>query len=214
LVSTLTPTARAATVKGTVIVPPEPHPSDAQAHWRVENGVLPVVPRGLDVRGEVVVVLDPEGAPKLPEPAPTVTLELHGLRLDPRAIAVPVGATVEFKNSDRVSHTLYAERLPTLMPPEPTAPGQVRAQRFLAPGEYRILDEEYPHIAGTVVVVDTPYVAAVDERGAFRIEVPEGRYTLRAFCRGAWMASRPLEVGPHTPDVVLHPAARAEGGAR
>jgi hypothetical protein len=90
----------------------------------------------------------------------------------------------------------------------------VRAQRFLAPGEYRILDEEYPHVAGTVVVVDTPYVAGVDERGAFRIEVPEGRYTLRAYWRGAWLAGRPLEVGPHTPDVVLHLAARAEGGPR
>jgi hypothetical protein len=208
---TLTPNAHAATVKGTVIVPPEPHPSDT---WRVENGILPVAPRAADLRGEAVVVLEPDGARPSPEAPPaTVSVELHGLRLDPRVVAVPLGATVEFKNSDRVLHTLYVERLTTLMAPAPTPPGQVRAQRFLAPGEYRILDEEYPHIAGTVVVVDTPYLAAVDDRGAFRVEVPEGRYTLRVFCGGAWLASRPLEVGSHTAEVVVH-ATPHEGATR
>ena len=48
---------------------------------------------------------------------------MHGLRMDPRVVIVPVGGSVEFKNDDRVPHTLYVEKATTLMPPAPTPAG-------------------------------------------------------------------------------------------
>ena len=193
--------ASAATVRGSVMLPPEPRGADHDAHWRVENGVLPVGPRVPDPRLDVIVVLD--GAANAKAQLPNATVTLHGLRLDPRVVVVPVGGSVEFKNDDRVPHTLYVEKATTLMPPAPTPAGQTRAQKFYAAGEYRVRDEEYPHIDGTVVVVQSPYVARLDEKGNFKLDVPEGKYTLKVFWRDHWAATQALEVTGRTTEVTL-----------
>jgi plastocyanin len=200
--------ASAATVRGSVMLPPEPRGADRDAHWRVENGVLPVGPRVPDPRLDVIVVL--EGAANAKAQLPNATVTLHGLRLDPRVVAVPVGGSVEFKNDDRVPHTLYVERATTLMPPAPTPAGQTRAQKFFAAGEYRVRDEEYPHVDGMVVVVQSPYVARLDEKGNFKLDVPEGKYTLKVFWRDHWAATQALEVTGRTTEVTLQlPATTA-----
>jgi plastocyanin len=211
------PTA-AATVRGTITLPPEaPDPRDSQ--WRVENGILPIGPRQPDPRADVIVVLEGQstkaGGKDAAAPS-TVQIELHGLRLDPRVVAVPVGTSVEFKNSDRVPHTLYIERATAVMPPTPTPSGKSRTQKFEVAGEYRIRDEEYPHIQGAVVAVRSPYFTRLDERGAFRLDVPEGKYALKVFYRTAWVVSQSVEVGAHTTDVAVQvPAAQtAPGGAK
>jgi plastocyanin len=207
--------AHATTVRGTVVLPPETRGSDGrEAHWRVENGVLPIGPRVPDPRTEVVVALDGQG-PKREAPAATATAELHGLRLDPRVIVIGVGGTVEFKNSDRVPHTLYVEHATSLMGPTPTPAGQSRAQKFFAAGEYPIRDEEYPHVEATVLAVQTPYTVRLDDKGGFKLDVPEGKYTLRVFYRGRWVLSQPLEVGSHSTDVTLQvPAGASDAAAR
>jgi hypothetical protein len=134
---------------------------------------------------------------------PNVTLSLHGLRLDPRVAAIPVGGSVEFKNDDRVPHTLFVDKATTLMPPAPTPAGQSRTQKFYAVGEYRIRDEEYPHVEATVLVVQSPYVTRLDEKGAFKLDVPEGKYTIKVFWRDKWVLSQPLEVTGRATEVNL-----------
>jgi hypothetical protein len=193
--------AQAATVRGTVVLPPEPRAPDQDAHWRVENGILPIAPRMPDPHLDVVVVLDNAAPHK--ESLPNATVELRGLRLDPRVAFISVGGTVEFKNLDRVPHVLYVERATSMMPPTPTPAGQTRAQKFFAAGEYPLRDDEYPHVEGTVLVLATPYVARLDEKGGFKLEVPEGKYTMRVFWRGAWVVQQPLEVGPRTTEVTV-----------
>jgi len=200
--------ASAATVRGSVLLPPEPRVADHDAHWRVENGVLPVGPRTPDPRLDVIVVLEGASGGKVQLPNATVTL--HGLRIDPRVTVVTVGATVEFKNDDRVPHTLYVEKATTLMPATPTPAGQTRTQKFFAAGEYRVRDEEYPHIDGTVLVVQTPYVARLDEKGNFKLDVPDGKYTLKVFWHDHWAVTQALEVNGRTTEVnVQVPAASA-----
>ena len=73
-------------------------------------------------------------------------------------------------------------------------------------------DEEYPHVDGTVLVVQTPYVARLDEKGNFKLEVPEGKYTLKVFFRDKWVTTQPLEVTSRTTEVIVQvPAATAAG---
>jgi len=205
-------TAAAATVRGTVMLPPEPRVVDHDAHWRVENGVIPVGPRVPDPHLDVIVVL--EGATSGKTQLPNATVTMHGLRLDPRVVAIPVGGAVDFKNDDRVPHTLYVEKATTLMPATPTPAGQTRTQKFYAAGEYRVRDEDYPHIDGTVIVVQTPYVARLDEKGNFKLDVPEGKYTLKVFWHDHWALSQPLEVTAHANEVTVQvPAASAAATA-
>ena len=72
-------------------------------------------------------------------------------------------------------HELSTPDTPKLMQLETLAPGGVRRQRFDAPGGYVIRDSEYPHIMISVIIVDSPYYAAVDEKGSFEIKnVPDG----------------------------------------
>ncbi|MCU1276565.1 MAG: hypothetical protein JWM53_111 [bacterium] len=194
-------TATAATVRGSVMLPSEPRATDRDTHWRVENGVLPIGPRVPDPRADVIVVL--EGAPNPKLQLPNVTMALHGLRLDPRVAAIPIGGSVEFKNEDRVPHTLFVEKATTLMPPAPTPAGQSRTQKFYAVGEYRVRDDEYPHVEATVLVVPSPYVARLDEKGNFKLDVPEGKYTIKVFWRYTWVLSQPLEVAGRTSEVTL-----------
>ena len=144
-------TAYATTVRGTVTLPPEPRSPDHDAHWRVENGMIAIGPRVPDPRVEVIVAFEAVGDHD--SKMPNATVSLHGLHLDPRVVVVPVGGTVEFKNDDRVPHTLYVEHATSLMKPEPTPAGQARTQRFFATGEYRVRDEEYPHVEGVVLEI-------------------------------------------------------------
>jgi len=187
--------ASGATVRGSVMLPPESRAADHDAHWRVENGVLPLGPRVPGSKAQV----------------PNATVDLHGLRLDPRVVVVPLGGSVEFKNSDRVPHTLYLERATTLMPPMPTPAGQSRSQKFYAAGEYRIRDEEYPHIDGTVLVLGTPYFVRLDEKGNFKLDVPEGKYTLKVFWRDKWVVTQPLEVSGRATEVTVQVPTAAVG---
>jgi hypothetical protein len=209
LVLLLCSTASATTVRGTVSLPAEPRGADHDAHWRVENGVIAIGPRVPDPRLDVIVVL--EGAAAKDARVPNATVELHGLRLDPRVVVIPVAGTVDFKNGDRVPHTLYVEHATSLMKPEPTPAGQARAQKFYAAGEYRVRDEEYPHIEGMVLVLQTPYFSRLDERGQFKMELPEGKYTLRVFYRDRWVVSQALEVGSRTTEVTIQVPATATG---
>jgi hypothetical protein len=197
--------AHAGLVRGTVSLPPGPRSADLHdGHWRVDNGVLPIGPRVPDPRSEVVVVL--EGAKPTARaadaPPPAVNVSLHGVRADPAVVVVPVGASVSFRNDDRVGHTLYLENARALFGPAAQPAGQTRSVRLMAAAEYLLRDEEWPHVQATLVAVETPYFAQADERGNFRLEVPEGRYTLKVFWRG-WVLSQPLEVGPKMTDLSL-----------
>jgi hypothetical protein len=206
-------TASAATVRGTVLLPPETRAPERDNHWRVENGVLPIGPRVPDPHLDVIVTLD---APAKKDAAlPDAQVELHGLRMDPRVAVIPVGGAVEFKNSDRVPHTLYLEHAASLMPPTPTPAGQARKQKFFAAGEYHVRDEEFPHVDGMVLVVQTPYYARLDDKGVFKLELPEGKYTLRVFWHDKWVVTQPLDVGPKATEVTVQvPPPSATTGAK
>jgi hypothetical protein len=200
--------ARAAAVRGTVTLSPESRAPESSGSWRVENGVLPVTSRALD-RGELMVVLD--GGPPKESPPPTITVELHGMRLDPRMVVTTPGATLSIKNSDRVPHTLYADSATSVIPAQPMPVGQTRTVKIDAIGQYRIRDQEYPHVEGTVLITLSPYAASVDDKGAFKIEAPEGKYTLRVFWRGLEVVTQPLDVGSRTTEVAISVPAPKRG---
>ena len=206
--------AHAATVRGTVTLPPEPR-VDTGGHWRVENGILPVVPRPLDLKNELTVILEGGGTVKEIAEPPPITIELKGLKAEPRLVVAPPGTVVSFRNDDRVPHTLYADGAQSVLGPETTMSGQLRTQKFTAVGDYHIRDQEFPHIETIVLITRSQHIATVDEKGTFKMEAPEGKYTLRVFWRGAWVVSQPLDVGPRTTEVAIQvPPTRAGTRAR
>jgi hypothetical protein len=175
--------AGAGSLRGTIFFPQEASRSNDRplANWRVENGILPIV------------VLEPEKA-KAP-PAAEVSVTARALRLEPRVLVAGVDSTCIFKNDDRLARMLYMKGGEQVMGREATAPGATRSIKLTAAGEYEVRDVDFPHAQTTLVVVDTPYFGRSDDKGSFKIEAPEGKYTLKVYFRGAWAASQPVEVG-------------------
>lgn len=184
--------ASAAPVKGTIVLPAELKSGRRHlGYWRVDNGNVPVQPP--PHRGETVVVLEAKGQPP---PARTVTVDISGLQAVPPTVVVAEGSVVEFRNSDKVPHDLHTPGQESLMALERLKPGALRRQKFLVAGGYVVRDLEYPHLAISVVVVNTPHHAVADEKGGFRIaDAPDGKATLKVWSHGRWVHEEEIEVG-------------------
>lgn len=178
-----------------------------RGYWRVENGVVPVQPASSP--GDTVVVL--QGFKGQMPPPKTVTIEIANLAPNPPLVVIGEGSVIEFKNSDKVPHDLSAVEQPSLMPLERLLPDKVRRQRFAEAGAYLIRCAEYPHIAISVVVVNTPFVVATDDKGNFKLpDVPDGKGTLRVWSRGRWVHEEPIEVAGKPLDVQVKPESGKE----
>ena len=170
------------TVKGTVRMA-DPGGRRYQGYWRLENGTVPVKPAA-GGKPSTVVVLDGINGSHAPPPR-TVTVEIANLDAQPRVVVVGPGSVVEFKNMGKTTHELSTPADPSLMPIERLNPETFRRQKFGTPGGYLVRCAEYPHLTISVIVVDSPYYAIADERGAFSIpSVPEGKARLRVWSQG------------------------------
>src|SRR5215471_16174260 len=203
--------ARAGTVKGMVKLPEGVRGTRLYSgYWRLENGNVPVQTNGGAKAETVVVLTNVKGAHPLP--ARTVTVEIGGLDARPRVVIVGPGSVVEIKNTGQAIHQLSTPANPSLMPLEQLPPGGVRRQRFDAPDGYLIRDAEYPHIMISVIVVDSPFYATLDERGAFSVaNVPDGKATLRVWTRGRWATEEEIDASKKD-DITIKLAAPTEQG--
>jgi hypothetical protein len=188
------PFARAGTIKGSVKLPEGSRSTRLfQGYWRLENGNVPVQNSG-GAKAETVVVL--EGLKGKGPSARTVTIDLGGLDARPRLVVVGPGSVIEIKNTGKVRYELSTPGTPQLMQLESLPPGGTRRQKFDGVGGFVIRDKEYPHIMVSVIVMDSPYFSALDEKGSFSIaSVPEGKATLKVWTRGRWAAEQEIDTG-------------------
>ena len=139
--------------------------------------------------GSSAVVLEPVPAKAFPPSNQTVTMDQRGLKFSPTLLVVQQGTTVEFKNSDTVSHNIFWPNVSgnkKLGHNLGTAPsGQSQKFKFDTPGNVPILCNIHPEMFGNVVVSPSPYFAQTDATGAYSINnVPEGAYKATAWRNG------------------------------
>jgi plastocyanin len=120
----------------------------------------------------------------------------------PHVIAVPAGSTIAFPNDDSIFHNAFS-----LSQPEPFDMGLYRAgeskQRlFGKPGVYYVFCNIHPQMAAFVVVTATPYVTVAAQDGAWRLDLPPGRYRVTALSERA---------SPVTVEVTVSGASAAIG---
>jgi plastocyanin len=145
-----------------------------------------------------VVYVDAIPGKTFPAPEKALVMDQKSLLFQPHVLAVQVGETVQFLNSDKVQHNIFwpsisgNKKMSHNMGTWPT--GEQRSFKFDAPGVVPLLCNVHPEMSGYIIVSPTPYHAVTDEAGKFSIEVPDGSYTLEAWHEGMKNQSKPVTV--------------------
>lgn len=169
--------------------PPEarPNPSDLG------------MPASRDVadRRPSVVYLEtaPQGAFEAPRPGARAVLNQRNETFVPYVLAVTVGTTVDFPNSDRTYHNVFSLSKAKSFDLGRYPRGESRSVRFDQPGVVRVFCEIHSHMSAFILVFAHRYFATTDAEGRYRIdEVPPGTYTVAIWNDGAVRATRNVRV--------------------
>lgn len=159
--------------------------------------------------GTAIVFAEPLQGPAPAQPA-KARLEQKDKSFRPGVLAVPVGSTVEFPNTDPIFHNVFS-----LSTPEPFDLGLYRAgsaktRTFAQPGYYWVFCNIHPQMAAFLAVVPTPWVTLADAQGSYRLDLPRGRYRVTALSERAAPVTAEVTVGAASatpPDLVLDETA-------
>ncbi len=161
------------------------------------------------VKGTAVVYVDAIAGKTFPAPEKHFLMDQKGLLFQPHILVVPLGATVDFQNSDKVAHNVFwpsvggdkkaGHNLGTW--PQ----GEKKSWKFDHAGAAPLFCNVHPEMSGAVVVSPTPYYAETDKSGNYKIEnVPDGQYNVVAWGEGVKEAKKPVTVkGDTTADFAL-----------
>jgi plastocyanin len=144
-----------------------------------------------------VVYLEAAPALAFPDIDPQrVTLDQRNEAFVPNVLAITVGTTVDFPNSDRVYHNVFSLSVAKRFDLGRYAAGRSRSVRFDRPGIVRVFCEIHSHMSAFILVFNHRYFAVTAPDGRYQISrVPPGRYTLVAWNEGSIRESRPIVIG-------------------
>jgi len=137
-----------------------------------------------------------ESAPSLAFPdvdSPRVAMDQRNEAFVPNLLAITVGTTVDFPNSDRVYHNVFSLSGVKRFDLGRYAAGRSRSVRFDRPGIVRVFCEIHSHMSAFILVFNHRYFSVTAADGRYQIgRVPAGRYTLVAWNEGAIRETRPI----------------------
>lgn len=159
------------------------HRDNAVCGMTIPNEAL-IVDQGS--RGITDVVVSIEGVTK-GKPFPdtsTLILENRACRFFHRANAVPVGSTLEIRNTDPILHNTHIRKDtrmgPTLINVSQPVGTKAILKPLSVPGFFDTRCDAHPFMTGSIHVFEHPYFTVTDEVGNFEISnVPPGTYQLR-----------------------------------
>ncbi len=131
----------------------------------------------------VAVYIEKIGDNKFPAPEEHGVVDQFNLTFVPHVIAIQMGTTIDFPNSDSVRHNV-------LSPPDCPIQfnlgtydvGVVKHVTFDKPGEIPLLCNVHAEMSAFVIVLENPYFSLTGKDGTFKIEnVPAGTYKLCAW---------------------------------
>jgi len=151
--------------------------------------------------GSVVWVDDPSAKPEVP--AKPFVIDQKGLLFIPHVLVVPVGATVDFLNSDSVAHNVFwtgisgNKKLGHNLGTWPK--GEKRTFKFDNPGVVPLLCNVHPEMSAYVVVVSSSHYGTTDASGEYTIQnVPDGAHNVTVWHEGMKQQSKQVTVSGNT----------------
>jgi len=127
--------------------------------------------------GAVVILRRAEGTTPKPRPMRIRAVIQKDKRFIPHVLAVPLGATVEFRNDDEIFHNVFSLTPQNDFDLGLYKNGVSKEQTFLSPGPVHLLCNIHSSMSGYVFVSDSPWFTQADATGRFSLKgVPPGNY--------------------------------------
>lgn len=156
--------------------------ASAAAAGRIE-GRMELVASGSQriERGEVadgVVYFLPD-AGTAPPPPGRFSVDTRSKGFSPAVLAVPVGSTVSFPNSDTILHNVYSRSGANAFDLGFYGSGQTRQHVFARAGLVLVNCSVHQTMRANILVLSTPHYTRPDREGRFRLDaLPAGQGTL------------------------------------
>jgi plastocyanin len=128
-------------------------------------------------------VISVEDVPGIFAPTKEVAvMDQKDLHFIPHVLAIQAGTSVEFPNSDPVSHNVFSISTAKRFNLGLYRRGVKRRITFDQPGVVELLCNVHLEMSGYIVVLKNPYFSRASSDGAYRIDaVPAGRHRLRCW---------------------------------
>jgi plastocyanin len=127
-----------------------------------------------------------------------VVLDQKGCRYAPHVLLVPAGAPIKVLNDDGILHNVhtYGRTNPPVNVAQPAFKKEITIQ-LDEPESVPVKCDTHEWMNGVIVVMDHPYFAKTDEKGAFRLsDVPAGDYTVAVWHEKLAAKSTKVKVDP------------------
>jgi plastocyanin len=153
-------------------------------------------PRNLkDLSNFVIWVEGVEG--DFPPPKDPAVIDQKDLKFVPHVLVIQAGTTVEFPNSDPVSHNVFSISDVKRFNLGLYQRGAVRQVKFGKAGVVELLCNVHLEMSAYIIVTPNPYFAKTEADGTFRIEnVSTGTYKLRIWHEKLPDEQQSIEVRP------------------
>lgn len=121
---------------------------------------------------EAVVYYRGAGLPA-PDASGDFEMRTEGKAFLPRALPVPMGATVRFPNFDPILHNVFSGTGDSRFDLGLYGRGEGRSHVFDKPGLVRVYCNVHHDMVGHILVLDTAYFASPEADGSFRLDLPD-----------------------------------------
>ena len=112
----------------------------------------------------------------------TFIMDQQNLTFNPHILPIPVGASVDFPNNDKVDHNIFSLSRTKKFNLGSYKPGESKAVLFDKPGIVELRCDVHAEMAAYIMVLKNPYFAVTDDQGRF--EIPDSKQLEQSGIKG------------------------------
>lgn len=166
------------------------------------SGRVVVVGRGDRSPATTVVYAESLSGPSPTRPG-RFKLTQQNKSFHPHVLAVPVGSTIDFPNLDPIFHNVFSLAKFDL---GLYRAGASKSRTFAEPAIYRVFCNIHPQMTAMILVLPTSHITEAEASGAYKLDLPPGRYRITAWSERSQPASVEVSVSDAStaiPDLTL-----------
>jgi plastocyanin len=144
------------------------------------TGRVNVIGRAAQTSVTTVVYAESLDSRQSPQPGRYSLLQRNKTFI-PHVLAIPAGSTVNFPNNDLIFHNVFSLSRPKPFDLGLYRSGSSKSQLFSAAATYRVFCNIHPQMTAIILVLPTSFITEVDTSGAYRLDLPTGRWRVTAW---------------------------------